>query len=86
MNCSATTKKNKPCPIPLESWRKNGLCHVHDPERKFRQQQGKKGYKNHTKILGCSHKWYMREPGIQCTKCLIVWDKSMETDSEFTDT
>ena len=34
----------------------------------------------------CNHTWYMREPGIQCTKCLIVWDKSMETDSESTDT
>jgi hypothetical protein len=22
----------------------------------------------------CSHTWYMREPGIQCTKCLIIWD------------
>ena len=33
----------------------------------------------------CAHTWYMREPGIQCTKCLIVWDKSMETDSESLD-
>jgi hypothetical protein len=23
----------------------------------------------------CSHTWYMREVGIQCTKCLIIWDK-----------
>ena len=32
------------------------------------------GWKN--KLLDnaeCSHTWYMREPGIQCTKCLTVW-------------
>jgi len=22
----------------------------------------------------CSHTWYMRELGIQCTKCLILWE------------
>jgi uncharacterized membrane protein len=21
----------------------------------------------------CAHTWYMREQGIQCTKCLIIW-------------
>jgi hypothetical protein len=26
----------------------------------------------------CSHTWYMREPGIQCTKCLIIWDDPAE--------
>ena len=26
----------------------------------------------------CDHTWYMREEGIQCTKCLIIWDKSMD--------
>jgi hypothetical protein len=26
----------------------------------------------------CSHTWYMREEGIQCTKCLIIWEKSMD--------
>ena len=26
----------------------------------------------------CGHTWYMREPGIQCTKCLIVWEKGMD--------
>lgn len=31
----------------------------------------------------CSHTWYMREPGIQCTKCLAIWDK--DTDSESLD-
>jgi len=23
----------------------------------------------------CEHKWYMREPGIQCVNCLVVWEK-----------
>jgi hypothetical protein len=22
----------------------------------------------------CDHTWYMREPGIQCTKCLVIWE------------
>jgi hypothetical protein len=22
----------------------------------------------------CQHTWYMREPGIQCTKCLVIWE------------
>lgn len=26
----------------------------------------------------CSHTWYMREDGIQCTKCLIIWEKEMD--------
>jgi len=25
----------------------------------------------------CEHKWYMREPGIQCVICFVVWEKSM---------
>lgn len=25
----------------------------------------------------CSHTWYMREPGIQCTKCFLVWEKGL---------
>ena len=27
----------------------------------------------------CSHTWYMREPGIQCTKCLVVWESDERT-------
>ena len=23
----------------------------------------------------CSHTWYMRELGIQCTKCLVIWER-----------
>jgi len=22
----------------------------------------------------CIHTWYMRELGIQCTKCLVIWE------------
>ena len=28
----------------------------------------------------CSHTWYMRQAGIQCTKCLVVWEKEMDTN------
>jgi hypothetical protein len=28
----------------------------------------------------CAHTWYMREPGIQCTKCLVVWESDEETN------
>lgn len=28
----------------------------------------------------CSHTWYMRKDGIQCTKCLILWDSEMEME------
>jgi hypothetical protein len=49
------------------------LCHVHDPDGKFKIQQRNKGWQDHTQISGCDHKWYMREAGIQCTKCFEVW-------------
>jgi hypothetical protein len=26
----------------------------------------------------CSHTWYMREPGIQCTKCGLIWEKGID--------
>jgi hypothetical protein len=26
----------------------------------------------------CDHTFYMREVGIQCTKCLILWEKGMD--------
>jgi len=25
-------------------------------------------------VKECSHTWYMRELGIQCTKCLVMWE------------
>jgi len=27
----------------------------------------------------CAHTWYMRELGIQCTKCLIIWESDERT-------
>jgi hypothetical protein len=78
--CKAITKKKKPCPFDVEPWRTNGLCHLHDPNGKFRQQVKKGEHRlPKNKSKGHEHTWYMREPGIQCTKCLIIWDK--ETDS-----
>jgi hypothetical protein len=53
------------------------LCHVHDPNGKFKIQQRNKGYQDHTEIGVCDHKWYMREAGIQCTKCFEVWSNDV---------
>ena len=78
--CSAITKKKKPCPFIVEAWRTSGLCHLHDPAGKFRQQTNKKGYKTHTYELDCDHKWYMREKGIECKKCLIIWKPEMDAN------
>ena len=36
--CTALTKKKKPCPFNVESWRTVDLCHIHDPNGKYRQQ------------------------------------------------
>jgi hypothetical protein len=73
MRCKALTKKKTPCSIDVEDFRKNGLCHVHDPNGKFKIQQRNKGWQDHTVIGVCDHKWYMREKGIQCDKCLVIW-------------
>jgi len=32
--------------------------------------------------MNCGHTWYMREPGIQCTKCGLVWDKDTDSASQ----
>lgn len=79
-SCNAITKKKKPCPIYVEEWRTVDLCHVHDPNGKFRTQvrtgTTRKLRKNNSPKpkKECQHTWYMREPGIQCTKCLVVWE------------
>lgn len=84
-SCKAITKKKKPCPIPAEEWRISGMCHVHDPDGKFRTQvrngTTKKIRKEKSPKIKkeCQHTWYMREPGIQCTKCLVVWEKDERT-------
>jgi len=84
-SCKAITKKKKPCPIPAEEWRISGMCHVHDPDGKFRTQVRNGTTRRIRKEKSpkikkeCQHTWYMREPGIQCTKCLIVWEKDERT-------
>jgi len=30
-------------------------------------------------VKECRHTWYMREPGIQCTKCLVIWESDERT-------
>ena len=37
MNISLT-KKKKPCPNKVDSWRDGTLCHIHDPNGTFKQQ------------------------------------------------
>ena len=27
----------------------------------------------------CKHTWYMREPGIQCIKCLVIWESDEDS-------
>ena len=83
-SCKAITKKKKPCPIPAEEWRISGMCHVHDPNGKFRTQvingttRRIRKQKSPKIKKECQHTWYMREKGIQCTKCLIIWKKDMD--------
>ena len=88
-NCTATTKRGKICWNKVESFRTASLCHVHDPDGTFRQQLKAKGLgspktkKKKVKTVNkkeCQHTWYMREEGIQCTKCFVLWDKSMDTN------
>lgn len=78
MRCKALTKKKTPCSIDVEDFRKNGLCHVHDPNGKFKIQQRNKGYKDHTVFAPCKHTFYMRDAGITCTKCGLIWTESVE--------
>ncbi|MEY2646300.1 MAG: hypothetical protein RL158_276 [Bacteroidota bacterium] len=82
--CTAITKKGKPCSCKVEDWRIQELCHIHDPEGVFSQQiTNGTSRRMRKKTSGdCSHKWYMRDPGIQCVKCFIVWDISMEKEIE----
>jgi hypothetical protein len=36
-------------------------------------------------MSNCKHTWYMREAGITCTKCLIIWEKEMDEDNNLSD-
>lgn len=77
-DCSSLTKKGLPCKYKVEDWRIVDKCHIHDPNGIFRQQV-KEGVhkKTKSKNIGCEHTWYMRDNGIQCTKCLIIWERDM---------
>jgi hypothetical protein len=77
-SCTSTTKKGTPCSIYVEEWRTSGKCHVHDPNGKFRQQVKKGEHRiPQNKEKGCDHTWYMRDPGIQCTKCFLIWENDI---------
>jgi hypothetical protein len=75
--CTAATKQRRACAIPVEDWRTADLCHVHDPNGKFRLQMSRKGRQHHVYTKECKHTWYMREVGIICTRCSLVWEPSM---------
>jgi hypothetical protein len=74
-DCSSITKKGSPCKYKVEDWRLADKCHIHDPNGIFRQQVKVGAHKKpKNKNKGCDHTWYMRENGIQCTKCLTIWE------------
>ncbi len=52
------------------------VCHIHDPNGKFRQQLKRKGM-GKGYVVKCDHKWYMRDEGIQCDHCSVMWQKEM---------
>lgn len=73
--CWATKNNGKPCFADTKPSLK--FCHIHDPNGKFRQQLKAKGM-GKGYVPKCKHTWYMRKDGIQCTKCLVLWEKGME--------
>ena len=75
-DCSSITKKGTACKYKVEDWRLADKCHIHDPNGIFRQQV-KNGVHRNIKNKGCDHTWYMRDDGIQCIKCLILWERDM---------
>jgi hypothetical protein len=78
--CSSLTKQGKPCSFKVEKWRTVDKCHIHDPNGVFRQQlkNGTSREKRKPTVGSCNHTWYMREPGIMCTKCGLIWEKGMD--------
>jgi len=72
IRCSAAKSNGQRC--KTHAVLPKTLCHVHDPEGKFQQQQKNKGHNvRPVKIAECQHKYYMRDAGIQCAKCGDVW-------------
>jgi hypothetical protein len=78
-NCSSATKKGAPCKYKVEDWRLADKCHIHDPNGIFRQQVKAGAHrKPKNKNKGHEHTWYMREDGITCTKCFLIWHKDQD--------
>jgi hypothetical protein len=75
--CYATKNNGKTCFANVTAAWPAQTCHIHDPNGKFRQQLKAKGM-GKSYVVKCEHKWYMREEGIQCEKCLLVWQKGMD--------
>jgi hypothetical protein len=67
--CYAKKNNGKTCFAKVND--SNYFCHIHDPNGKFRQQLKRKGM-GKDYVVRCDHKWYMRDEGIQCIKCLVV--------------
>lgn len=79
--CKSLTKKGAPCKYVVEEWRLSDKCHIHDPNGIFRQQVKNGVHRKHkNKNKGCDHTWYMREKGIQCTKCFTIWQKDEDSN------
>ena len=71
--CIAIKNNGKTCFANVTASWPTQTCHIHDPKGKFRQQLKRKGM-GKDYVVKCEHKWYMRDPGIQCTKCLVIWE------------
>jgi len=77
--CIAIKNNGKTCFANVTAAWPAKTCHIHDPNGKFRQQLKRKGIgKNY--VVRCEHKWYMRDKGIQCIKCFVIWEKEEDTN------
>lgn len=71
--CIATKNNGKMCFAKVTAPWPTRTCHIHDPNGKFRQQLKQKGM-GKGYVVKCNHTWYMREAGVTCTRCGIIWD------------
>ena len=74
--CIATKNNGKRCFGNVTAAWPVQTCHIHDPNGKFRQQLKRKGI-GKSYVVKCDHKWYMREQGIECHHCSVIWQKEM---------
>ena len=75
--CWATKNNGKTCFANTKPPLK--FCHIHDPDGTFRQQLKSKGI-GKKYVPKCDHKWYMREKGIECKKCFLIWKPEMDAN------